>query len=172
MRAKDFLQQIEKLELMIENKKAEKIRWKDIASNITSSFNNVLVEVKPPKYEFRNGMIIEIEKGKYELQGMDRVQSSGNPQKMENAVDEFMNLDEEIIQCEIWLIECQNEITRTIELLSPTEYDLLHKVYIQKMSLSDVGQKRNKSYSWAKAVHGSALKNLQIILDEKEKKNS
>lgn len=96
--------------------------------------------------------------------GGERVQSSGSQQKMADALDICAD-----IQREIDILKAQrDEINRTIEQLNSTEYDVIHKRYIQNMSFDAIGISRGKSKSWATTVHGRALQNLQRILDIQE----
>ena len=99
----------------------------------------------------------------------DRVQTSGNPQKMADAVYKIIEIEAEIDACIDKLVDTKREVIGTLERLNPTEYDLLHKVYVQYMTFDEVALKKGKSYSWVTTVHGRALKNVQDILDEREK---
>ena len=63
----------------------------------------------------------------------------------------------------------RNEIIGVIEQLPEASYDILHKIYIQGMTLDEVAYARDKSRSWAASLHGTALKHLQDILDNVEK---
>ena len=69
------------------------------------------------------------------------------------------------------LKKAKREVTSLIEKLKPIDYDFLHKVYVQQLTLYDVAALNGKSYSWATTIHGIALNNAQILLDEKEIKN-
>lgn len=135
MHARDYLQQVQKLDKMIENKLVEVEQWKAIATSITSRLSG------------------------------DRVQSSGNPQKMEDAVLRYIRLDEEITQIIDKLVELKKDVIRTIELLPPAEYDLLHKVYIQGMTMAEYADLCDIPYTNVTTTHGRALKKVQGILD-------
>ena len=135
MKAKDYLQQVVKLDKLIQNKIIEKEQWKSVATTTTSHSDG------------------------------DRVQTSGKKDKMADAVCRYVEIEKEIDQCIDRLVDTKNDIIKTIEKLNATEYDLLHKMYIQMIPLDQVAILCDKSYSWATAVHGRALKNLQNILD-------
>lgn len=139
MKAKDYLKQLQKLDKLIENKLAEKDQWRAIATSTTQQMS------------------------------ADRVQSSGNPQKMADAVCKIIEIESEIDACVDRLVDIKKEVINTLERLNPTEYDLLHKVYVQYMTFDEVAGKKGKSYSWVTTVHGRALKNVQNMLDEREK---
>ena len=95
----------------------------------------------------------------------ERVQSSGSPQRMANASDHSVDLEREIEECKAK----RKEIISTIERLDVIEYDLLHKVYVQYLTLKEVAITKGNSESWATTTHGRALKHVQDILDGKGK---
>ena len=139
MKAKDYLRQLQKLDKLIENKLAEKEQWKAMATSTTQQLT------------------------------ADRVQTSGNPQKMADAVCKIIEIEAELNAFVDRLIDTKRDVISTIERLNPTEYDLLHKVYVQYFTFDDVAIKMNKSYSWVTTVHGRALKSVQNMLDERQK---
>ena len=137
MDAKTYLRQLKKLDKLIENKLAEKRHWQDIALGGGSSFPSG-----------------------------DKVQTSGSQQKMADAVCKYINIEEEIDQCIDQLVDTRREVISTIENLNVDEYDLLHKIYVQYMTLNEAADAMDKrSYSWATTVHGRALQHVQKILD-------
>ena len=141
MKAQRYLQQIKKINSMIRNKTAEKAQLAALAYNISSPSMG------------------------------ERVQSSGNPHRMENTIINSMSAREEIDKRIAELEAQRREIIETIEQLPTAEYDLLHRVYVQYLSLAEAAFAEGKSYSWATTVHGTALKRLQRILDERECEN-
>lgn len=139
MKAKDYLKQLKKLDKMIENKLAEKQHWKEIATGTTQTMS------------------------------MDRVQTSGNQQKMADAISRYMDIEKEIDRRVDKLIDARREIVEVIEQLDATEYDMLHKLYVQYWTMQDVANAMDKSYSWVTTVHGRALQRVQTIIDQREK---
>lgn len=139
MNAKEYLKQIRKLDTMIRNKIAEQQQWKNIALGIVAHNDG------------------------------ERVQSSGNQQKMANAVERYVDIEAEINESIDKLVATKQEVIETIERLDVIEYDLLHMVYVQYFTLEEVANKCGNSYSWATTVHGRALKNVQKILDSGER---
>ena len=146
MKAKDFLRKARKLDCMIANKMAEMEQWRTLATSTTAA--------SAPE----TGV---------------RVQSSGSQQRMADAIDRYIELEEEINRCIDKLIDAKKEIICVIEQLSTTEYDVLHKMYvgvvvssqIVYLSFDEVAEKYDKSRSWATTVHGRAMKSVQKILD-------
>lgn len=139
MKAKDYLKQLQKLDRLIENKLAEKEQWRAIATSTTQ-------QLTP-----------------------DKVQSTSNPHKMADAIHKIIEIEAEIDACVDRLVDTKKDVISTIERLNPTEYDLLHKVYVQYFTFDEVADKKGKSYSWVTTVHGRALKNVQRIIDERNK---
>ena len=167
MRAKDFLRQVRKLDRMVENKIAEKEQWKSIAYSTTAA----------------GGQTVKVlnRKGEYEEHAMERVQSSGNQQKMSAAIDRYIDIEKEIDACIDRLADAKKEINAVIEQLDAEIYDTLHKMYIgvivreldgsvhiKYLSLNDIADAYDRSYNWAKSKHGAGLKQVQRILDERE----
>jgi DNA-directed RNA polymerase specialized sigma subunit len=133
-----YLKQPQKLDVLIKNKLIERQQLKDIALSITGHSDG------------------------------ERVQSSGSKHKMADAIDKCVDMDAEINRLVDSLIDCKKEVIATIEQLNTTEYDVLHKLYIQHMTFDDVAVEKNRSKSWVTTVHGRALTNVQKILDKKE----
>lgn len=139
MKSKEYLLQIRKLDTLINNKLAEVDHWKSVA--------------------FGTGAWSDGE----------RVQSSGNKQKMASAVDRYVDIQAEITADIDKLINLKQEVIRTIETLPEKEYDVLHKFYVQGMTFDEIADFHERSYSWATSVHGRALASLQRVLDERKK---
>lgn len=143
MRAKDYLRQLKKLDRLIDNKIAEKSRWREIAQGVGSSFSVG-----------------------------DKVQTSGNQQKMADAVCHCITLEEEINAEIDKLIDKRREVVATIEELDVDEYELLHNIYVKCMNIQDAADAMDKSYSWATTIHGRALSHVGEILNRRESRTS
>ena len=138
MRAIEFLLQLKKLDKMIENKLIEKESWKAMATGTTAQM------------------------------GGERVQSSGNQQKMETAVVKFIEIEHEIDDCIDEMIDTKQDVISVLEQLNASEYDLLHKMYVQCFTLQEIADMNDRSISWAKATRRRGIKNVQRILDQRE----
>lgn len=138
MRAKEYLEQIQRLDIMIQNKSIELEQWWAMATNMVSAASG------------------------------DKVQSSGNMHKMESAVDNYMEIEEEIKQRLKELAAKKQEIISMIERLPTIDYDILHKIYVQGLTLIEVADTKERGYSWVTTIHGRALKRLQRLIDEKK----
>lgn len=130
----EFLQQVGKYELIIHNKLIEVEQWKALAESTTS--------VLTP----------------------DKVQTSGSQQKMSEAVDRYIDIQNEIKDYIEKLYEAKKEVLSKIEQLGPVDYDVLHKIYVQFLTFKDVADSYEKSYSWACKQHTKALEQLEAIL--------
>lgn len=149
MDAKTFLKQLKKIDKMIVNKEKEILQWKTIAESTTAKL------------------------------GGERVQSSGNHDKMADAVCKYTSIIEEVKTFRDDLVQKRIEVIGTIEqLANPYEYDVLHKMYVgEEIVLEDgtkythyydfqkVADSYGMSYSWATTRHERALKKVQEILD-------
>lgn len=99
----------------------------------------------------------------------ERVQFHGSQQKMADAVGKYIDIEKEIDQCIDNLIAKKQEVINVIEQLNAVEYDILHKVYVQYLTLHEVAYSIDKSYSSVTSIHGRALVNVKKILDERVK---
>lgn len=141
-KAQVFLERVEMLDTIIENKLIERQQWHDLALSITANM------------------------------GGEKVQASGAQSKMADAVIKCVAMEDEIADAVDRLIAEKKSVVQTIEsLYSPTEYKLLHMRYIQHISLTDIADKLNWEYTRVTTTHGRALKNVQKML-ETEKKSS
>ncbi len=95
----------------------------------------------------------------------ERVQSSGNKQKMADAVISYSDIQADIKKRIAEAKKIQDDIVRTIARLKEPEYTVLHGVYILGKQYKEIAASENKSVSWATSLHGTALKHLQQLLD-------
>lgn len=136
VQAKEFLSQIYRLDKMIENKIAECEKWETIAQSITAHSEG------------------------------ERVQSSGNPQKMEAAICHCVDLEREIYETVGRLASVQKEVVGVIEQLEDTlQYDILHKRYVQYKSLTEIAIETRYSYQYIVEVHKKAVNKVQEYLN-------
>lgn len=143
MLAKEFLQRVEKLDIMINNKLAEQQQWMDMALSITANMSGERV-----------------------------LSSGGSKSKLEDAVVKCVDMEGDINRLIDELIDAKKDVIRVIEQVdNPTEYDVLHKRYIQKMSLGDIAERYGREYTWVTTTHGRGLQSVQKILDETKTDN-
>ena len=138
--AQIFLERIEKIDAIIENKLIERTQWKDLARSITANMEG------------------------------ERVQSSSSQSKMADAVNRCIDMESEIAAAVDRLVAEKKEVVKTIEAVySPIEYKILHLRYIQYIRLVDIADKMNKEYTWVTTTHGRALKSVEKILEKETK---
>ena len=140
MKAQDYRAQLEVIETRIRNIQFDIAQLKGLALSITPSYEG------------------------------ERVQSSGNSQRMATAIDRWADKEQELNASIDRLVDLRLEIASTIEhMKKPKESGVLHMLYIQGMSFKEVALAYDKSVSWATSVHGRALQSLQKELDARER---
>ena len=148
MNAKDYLQRIGMYDELITNKRWELAQMRSAAQGITSYSESIMI-------------------GK-ELHNMEKVQSSGSPQRMADTICSYVDMARTIEEALIRWEKKKQAIIDTIQTLPVNEYRVLHMVYVRKISLQEAATECDRSYSWAKGKHASGLESLQRILDERE----
>lgn len=134
--AQIILEQVEKLDCIIQNKLIEKGQWRDMALGITASMDG------------------------------ERVQSSGSQSRMADAVIKLVDMEAEIDRLVDQLIDKKKEVIGIIEQLqSPMEYKLLHMRYIQYIPLKAISDLWDMEYTNVTTMHGRALRNVQAIVE-------
>lgn len=137
MRAKEYLNEIAKIDKMIKNKAAEIEHWKAVAESTTV---------------YSEG---------------EHVQSTSTGQKLANAVVKYVTIQEELEEDVNRLIAVRREVIHTIEQLDSEKYDILHKRYVQCKSFKEIAIEINNTVSWVTTKHGRALQDVQRILEKK-----
>lgn len=132
MTAREYVKQLERIDILIASKAAEKARWEALALDTGAR------------------------------QPGDRVQGSGNQQKMAGAVESAVDIDAEIASLQAQ----RHEITRTLEKLQVDEFWMLNAVYGEHVSIGQAAWDRGKSYSWGQTLHNRAMENLEKILND------
>ncbi len=94
----------------------------------------------------------------------DRVQSSGSQTKQADKVCEWVDLEREIAEDEAKVYE----IISTIEMLKTYESAVLYHRYRYDKTLGEVSRDIGWSYSKVSKMHGSGLRRVQRILDERK----
>lgn len=131
MTAREYVKQLERIDILIASKAAEKARWEALALDTGAR------------------------------QSGDRVQGSGNQQKMAGAVESAVDIDVEIASLQAQ----RHEITKTLEKLQVDEFWILSTVYGKHVSIGQAAWERGKSYSWGRTLHNRAMENLEKILN-------
>lgn len=135
-KAQIFLERVEMIDAIIENKLIEQRQWKELATSISANMDG------------------------------ERVQSSSRSNsKMADAVINCIAMEDEIAEAVDKLIVEKRKITQALEKLdNPTWYRILHMRYVQYIKLKDIAAQLNKDYDWVTTTHGRALKGVQNLL--------
>lgn len=142
MRAIEFLREIKKLDVKI-NMDIEDLAALEALSTKTTSFP---VE--------------------------DKVQSSGNQQKMENCTVKMIELKNQINAEIDKLIDRKNEARMLLAVCDAECMELLHKRYFMFKTWEQIAVEMNYTYQWVSdGLHRKALSQFQRALDERGKVN-
>lgn len=136
MTPKEYLQQIPKINRLIDNKAHEIECLRELAEKITSV-----------------------------MQG-DRVQSgSGAQSRMADCVDKIVDLQDELLRDVEKLIEQKRKIMKVADNLEGTYADIVYKRYFQEMRWEDIAESMGTSRQWVIKLHGNALKKVDKLLE-------
>lgn len=131
MTAEEYLDQIQKIDDIISNRREDYKRWVEIASGL----------------------------GDFSVS--ERVQSTRNLQKNQNAIISYVAIEKEIDE----LNRKRDEIIRTIERLPSGEYKVIYRIYVKGNSLKEIAYELRKSYEWAKQRKQRGLALVQQMID-------
>lgn len=101
--------------------------------------------------------------------GYDKVQKSRNVDRLSDKIGLYTDLEEKL---QVEMFEAQlykMEVSKTLEQLNITDYDLLYKLYIDGLTLKEVADIRQCSEGAVRAAQRRAIKSLQKLLDDREK---
>lgn len=135
MEAREFLLQLQTLKKRIESKRAEIEQLKAIAYGVTPQANG------------------------------ERVQSSGNPERMASAVVGYMQLETELAQHLAQYCRAMREVIAVIEQLNEPYYSIIHKRYVRNKNFAEIAAEENYSYQYIIDLHGVALQKIQKIIN-------
>lgn len=139
--ARQYLQSVVKLDKLIANKLKEIEQWRSIAEGTSVSAN------------------------------ADRVQTSPKPDKMENAVIRFVDLQNKANEMIDKYIDMKEDVISLIEAVDDAiMYDILHKRYIDNIPLVEIAYSYDVSVDTINRKHKKALKKVQEIMDERKKR--
>ena len=141
MKAIDYLEQIEKMDAKIETKMEELERLQTLAEKTTASL------------------------------GGERVQASGNQQKLEDCVIKILKAQEEINASIDRFVDYKKEAMELIDRACDADcIRLLYKRYFSYMKWEEIAVDMNYTYQWISGgLHQRALAQVQKALDERSK---
>lgn len=136
LEAQIYLEEIEKYDRFIKSKIAEIEQLRCLATSVTAAI------------------------------GSERVQTSGTSDKVGSTTAIIVDKENELRNMVEHFFNEKSERIKLIEQVkNPLEYTVLHERYIQYMSLKDIAEEESYSYQYICEVHGRALKNIQIFLN-------
>lgn len=94
----------------------------------------------------------------------ERVQSSIEGSKTQNAITKYLDIEKEIKKLE----EEQNRFIGYIERLPVNYYDILHKIYVQNMTPKQIQLATGVKYSTVTSAHSRAKKSLKELIEGEE----
>lgn len=141
MKAIDYLERIGKMDAMIETKREELERLRTLAEKITASV------------------------------GGERVQASGNQQKLEDCVIKIVQAQNEINASIDRFVNYKKEAMELIDHACDADcIRLLYKRYFSYMKWEEIAVDMNYTYQWISGgLHQRALSQVQKALDERSK---
>lgn len=138
MEAKEFLLQLQVLKKRIESKRAEIEQLKSIAYGVTPQADG------------------------------ERVQSSGNPERMASAVVGYMQLETELAQHLAQYCRVMREVIAVVEELKEPYYSIIHKRYIRNKPFAEIAEEEHYSYQYTTELHRIALKKVQKMINNQQ----
>ena len=141
MKAIDYLEQIEKIDAKIETKMEELERLQTLAEKTTASI------------------------------GGERVEATGNQQKLEDCVIKIVKVQEEINASIDRFVDYKKEAMELIDHACDADcIRLLYKRYFSYMKWEEIAVDMNYTYQWISGgLHQRALAQVQKALDERSK---
>lgn len=132
MTNEEYLDMIEKLNLLINNKIMEREELFVIATKTTQ-----------------------------ENDGMPH--ATGTSDKVGNGSVKLLDKEAEIDRVIDLFYDLKTEIIGQIQKLPADEYDVLHKSYVQGISLTDIATEKNKHIDTIKKIRRSGIRNVRIL---------
>lgn len=136
MDVEKWLQEVRKMDQLIDAKLAERCRLDELATDICS---------KP-------------------MDGMPHSNTGLVPQKMQNAVINLVMLANEIDKLIDQYIDYKQQVIKALEELPEKEYGVLHRHYIRYMTWEQVAEDMGYSVRQVLRIRKNSLKNLENVI--------
>jgi DNA-directed RNA polymerase specialized sigma24 family protein len=89
--------------------------------------------------------------------------ATGTSDKVGNGTVKLLEKEAEIDRVIDLFYDLKQEIIGQIQKLPAAEYDVLHKSFVQGISLADIATEKNKHIDTIKKVYRSGIKNVRIL---------
>lgn len=139
MKAELYLLQIQMIEQKIEDNIAEIQRLEAMADNISPHLSEV------------------------------KVQSTPNPHRAQEVWARLADMQNELLDEIDGLVDLKKEVKQTLAKLPPSEYDVLHRIYVLRQPIQLIARKTNYSRPTIYKIKVRGLEMLQKILDSGER---
>lgn len=136
MNVQKLLEQVKKLDQLIDAKLAERQRLIEIATDISA---------KP-------------------YDGMPHSNTGTVSQKMQNAVVSLIDLEQETNKLIDKYIDYKQEIVKSLERLPDKEYGVLHRYYIRYMTVEQIAEDMGYSVRQVLRIKKKSLQNLEDVI--------
>ena len=136
MDVQQWLEQVKKLDELINAKLAERQRLIEIATDIS------------PR----------------EIDGMPHSNTGSVSQKMQNAVINLVMLANEINRLVDRYVDHKQEVVKSLEELSAVQYGVLHRYYIRYMTLEQIAEDMGYSVRQIMRIKKKSLQNLEDVI--------
>ncbi len=143
MTADEFLKQIERYDRLIDCKLSELYRYKCLVTSVTVPTDR------------------------------EAVQTSGVSDKVGNIVAKIVDLEDEIDTIIDEYIDTRKRCINVIEMIrdQPLQYTIIHKHYVQYKTYAEIAVEESYSYDGIIKAKNRALKRVDAILKQKNRKN-
>lgn len=136
MNAKEYLKQVERYDMLINNKLEELQRLKDLSTKITTSLS------------------------------LTKVQTSGATSKIANSVEKLIDLQEEINDDIDKFIDLRTEVISNIDKIQNSDMcNVLYKRYLDLITWEQIAVDMHFTFQWVHKLHNKALIEMQKIID-------
>lgn len=136
MNVEQWLEQVKKLDEMINGKLAERDRLNELATDISS---------KP-------------------IDGMPYTNTGTVSQKMQNAVIDLVMLANEINKLIDKYVDLKQEVIKMLEQLPAVQYGVLHRYYIRYMTIEKIAEDMGYSVRQILRIKKKGLQNLEDVI--------
>ena len=136
MNVQEWLEQVKKLDELINAKLAERQRLIEIATDISA---------KP-------------------IDGMPHSNTGVVSQKMQNAVINLIELEHQIDKLIDKYVDHKQEVVKVLEKLPVKEYAVMHRYYIRYMTLEQVAEDMGYSVRQVLRIKKNSLQNLENVI--------
>lgn len=136
MDAREYLEDIQKADSVIQNKLAEVQQLRCLALSVTAPI------------------------------GGEGVQGTKETDRMGKAIAKIVDLENEINADIDKFIHMKRERTALIQRIpKQLQYDIIHGHYVQYKSLVDIAKEKGYTYAWILEVHAKALQTVQGLIE-------